>query len=271
MRRRSIARSNQLLYGDSRSGCVMGERVLAVIPARFGSTRLPGKPLARIAGKPMVQHVYERVRQVQRVDRVCVATDDDRIARAVESFGGEVVKTSLEHRCGTDRVAEVARGSDATLVLNVQGDMPFVEPATMDAVLALLLADPSLPMATAKVPIFDRIAWENPHVVKVVTDRRGQALYFSRSPIPFWRAGEPSGPWGFKHLGIYGFRREFLLEFAALPTTDLERAESLEQLRALEHGYRIGVAEVQEGVGIEIDTPEDLERAEEVLRADGPQ
>lgn len=215
----------------------------------------------------MVQHVFERVRAVAEIDRLCVATDDDRIAAAVESFGGEVVRTQPTHRCGTERVAEVARTSQAELVLNVQGDMPFVEPETIRAVLWRLLQDPTLPMATARVPIRDRATWENPHVVKVVSNDRHEALYFSRSPIPFWRDSRPAAEWGFKHIGLYAFRREFLLLFSGLPPSRLEQAESLEQLRALEYGYRIGVADGVPGIDVEVDTPEDLERARSVYAA----
>ncbi len=243
----------------------MGVRVLAVIPARFGSSRLPGKPLALIGGKPMIQRVYERVRRVAEIDSVVVGTDDDRIAHQVRAFGGAVVLTSVNHRCGTDRVAEVARRYDAEIVLNVQGDMPFVEPQAIRDVLSLLRKKASLPMATAKVPIEERASWENPHVVKVVTDSAGNALYFSRRPIPFWRDSPPSRIWGFRHLGLYAFRRSFLLLFSQLDPTPLEHAEGLEQLRALEHGYQIGVVETVDGVGIEVNSPEDLRSAEEFL------
>lgn len=241
----------------------MGADVLAVIPARFASSRLPGKPLAQIAGKPMIRHVYERVCRVEEIDTVVVATDDERIAQEVRGFGGTVIMTSRSHRCGTERVAEVARGYDADIVLNVQGDMPFVEPEAIRAVLLRLARSPNLPMVTAKVPITKRASWESPHVVKVVTDAAGNALYFSRSPIPHWRDAEPDSFFGFKHIGIYGFRRGFLLAFSQLPPTPLERAECLEQLRALEHGYPIGVVETTAGLDVEVDTPEDLRSAEE--------
>ncbi|MCX8071637.1 MAG: 3-deoxy-manno-octulosonate cytidylyltransferase [Candidatus Binatia bacterium] len=243
----------------------MPQRIIAVIPARFASSRLPGKPLALIGGKPMIQHVYERVCQVPQLDYVCVATDDERIADAVRAFGGVVVLTSAHHRCGTERVAEVAQKHEAELVLNVQGDMPFVQPRAIQAIAERLQQDPELPMATAKVPITQRQIWESPHVVKVVTDERGLALYFSRSPIPYWRDGQRAGVWGYKHLGIYGFRREFLLRFAGFPPTPLEEAEALEQLRALERGFKIGVVETTDGVGIEVDTLEDLRQAEQAL------
>lgn len=230
-----------------------------MIPARYESTRLPGKPLALIDGKPMIQHVYERTRAVDLVDRVLVATDDMRIATAVHSFGGEAVMTSPSHQSGTDRVAEAARGLDADIVVNVQGDLPFLQSAMVHDAVALMRAETALPMATIKTPIRDDEEMANPNVVKVVTDREGYALYFSRSPLPYWR-GEADGILGYRHIGLYAYRREFLLRFARLDPTPLERAEKLEQLRALEHGFRIRVAETS-GEGIEVDTPQDLERA----------
>lgn len=238
----------------------MGSRVVALIPARYESTRLPGKPLALIGGKPMIQHVFERTCAVDVVDQVLVATDDDRIADAVRAFGGEVAMTSPRHQSGTDRIAEVARNLDAEIVVNVQGDLPFLEPAMVQAAVALMHADTFLPMATLKVPIRDEAEMTNPNAVKVVTDRDGFALYFSRSPLPYWRAAASGGILGYKHLGLYAYRRDFLLRFARLAPTPLERAEQLEQLRALEWGFRIKVAETS-GAGIEVDTPQDLERA----------
>jgi len=229
------------------------------VPARFESTRLPGKPLAQIAGKPMLQHVYERTCAVRGVDRVLVATDDDRVAAAVRAFGGEVVMTRASHPSGTDRIAEVAEGLTAEIVVNVQGDLPFLDPDMVDAAIAPLTADAALPMATVKTAIRTQAEMDNPHVVKVVTARNGDALYFSRSPLPYWR--DEAGPdLGFRHIGLYVYRRAFLLRFAQLAPTPLERAEKLEQLRALEWGYRIRVAETG-WHGIEVDTPEDLERA----------
>lgn len=238
----------------------MGSRVVALIPARYESTRLPGKPLALIDGKPMIQHVFERTCAVDVVDQVLVATDDGRIADAVRAFGGEVAMTSPGHQSGTDRIAEVARDLDAEIVVNVQGDLPFLEPAMVQAAVALMHADTILPMATLKVPIRDEAEMTNPNAVKVVTDRDGFALYFSRSPLPYWRAAASGGILGYKHLGLYAYRRDFLLRFARLAPTPLERAEKLEQLRALEWGFRIKVAETS-GAGIEVDTPQDLERA----------
>lgn len=231
-----------------------------MIPARYESTRLPGKPLALIHGKPMIQHVFERARAVDLVDQVLVATDDARVADAVRGFGGEVAMTSARHESGTDRIAEVARHLDAEIVVNVQGDLPFLEPATVHAAVDLMQADTILPMATVKMPLADAAEMANPNVVKVATDRDGFALYFSRSPLPYWREATRRGVLGYKHLGLYAYRRDFLLRFARLAPTPLERAEKLEQLRALEWGFRIKVAETQ-GAGIEVDTPQDLERA----------
>jgi len=238
----------------------MGSRVIALIPARHDSTRLPGKPLALIHGKPMIQHVFERTRAVSFVDRVLVATDDARIADAVRGFGGEVVMTSAHHQTGTDRIAEAAADLDAEIVVNVQGDVPFLDPAMVEAAVALMHAEVMLPMATVKVPIRDPADMANPNVVKVVTDRDGYALYFSRSPLPYWRDLASEATLGYKHVGLYAYRRDFLLRFARLAPTPLERAEKLEQLRALEWGFRIRVAETR-SQGIEVDTPEDLERA----------
>jgi 3-deoxy-manno-octulosonate cytidylyltransferase (CMP-KDO synthetase) len=239
----------------------MGSCVVAIIPARFESTRLPGKPLLQIDGKPMIQHVYERTRAVGRIDRVLVATDDARIAAAVRGFGGDAVMTRPTHQSGTDRIAEVATDLDADVVVNVQGDLPFLEATMVDAAIALMQADPALPMATLKTPIADAAEMANPNVVKVVTDRDGYALYFSRSPLPYRRDADAGhGILGYRHIGLYAYRRDFLLTFARLAPTPLEQAEKLEQLRALEWGFRIKVAQTA-GAGVEVDTPQDLERA----------
>lgn len=244
----------------------MDTRVVVIIPARYQSTRFPGKPLATIDGKPMIQHVYERAARAPLVARVLVATDDARIEAAVRSFGGEAVSTAREHASGTDRVAEVARRIDGEIVVNVQGDVPFLAPEMIEASVGLLRERSDLPMATIKAAIRDREELENPNVVKVVTDRSGCAIYFSRSAIPYWRDATSWQAW--RHIGLYAYRREFLLRFAALEPTPLERAEKLEQLRALEWGYRIAVAEV-ESPSIEVDTPADLERARQhALRQD---
>jgi 3-deoxy-manno-octulosonate cytidylyltransferase (CMP-KDO synthetase) len=251
--------------------------VVAVIPARYGSTRLPGKPLADIGGKPMIQHVYESASKARELDRVLVATDDRRIERVVKSFGGEVVMTSRRHASGTDRLAEAARKIEADWLVNVQGDLPFIHAQTIARAVQPMRRNPAIPMGTVCTPIYDEKEWRNPNIVKVLTDRGGFALYFSRSPIPYVRnaALGPNGQrrssprhrrlWGYRHLGLYVYRREFLLKFAGLRPTALERSESLEQLRALEHGYRIYVAEVAER-SVEVDTAADLIKAERYLR-----
>ena len=242
----------------------MGSRVTAIIPARFDSTRLPGKPLAQIGGKPMIERVVASTAAVACVGRVIVATDDERIASAVRACGGEVVMTRADHPSGTDRVAEVAAGLDDDIVVNVQGDLPFLEAATLERAVALMTGDAGLPMATVREPIVAPEEMHNPNVVKVVTDTAGYALYFSRAPLPYWRDAadaERAEVLGYRHLGLYVYRRDFLLQFARMSPTPLERAEKLEQLRALENGFRIRVADCDGGLGIEVDTPADLERA----------
>jgi 3-deoxy-manno-octulosonate cytidylyltransferase (CMP-KDO synthetase) len=239
----------------------MGSSVVAIIPARFESTRLPGKPLAEIGGKPMIQRVFERARQAAGIDRVLVATDSERIADVVRGFGGEAVMTRPTHTSGTDRIAEVAAQLDADIIVNIQGDLPFLDQGMAQSATRLLQDDPHLPMATIKSAIREPAAMHNPNVVKVVTDADGYALYFSRSPLPFWRDGEAPAVVGYKHIGLYAYRRDFLLQLTKLAPTPLERAEKLEQLRVLESGFRIRVAETTESVGVEVDTPEDLARA----------
>jgi 3-deoxy-manno-octulosonate cytidylyltransferase (CMP-KDO synthetase) len=243
-------------------------RVVAIIPARYESTRLPGKPLADLHGRPMIQHVYERAQRARGVERVLVATDDERIRAAVAAFGGEAVMTRADHPSGTDRIAEVARGLDAEVIVNVQGDLPLLDPDVVAAALAPLTADAGLPMATISTALTRREEVEDPNVVKVVTDRDGYALYFSRSPLPFHRDGALAGggPLAYKHIGLYVYRRDFLLGFARLAPTPLEQAEKLEQLRALEWGFRIRVTEVA-AASIEVDTPRDLDRARAELTA----
>jgi 3-deoxy-manno-octulosonate cytidylyltransferase (CMP-KDO synthetase) len=250
--------------------------IVAIIPARFRSTRLPGKPLSDIQGKPMIQWVHERVRGARSVDRVLVATDDARIADAVAAFGGEAVMTSPEHASGTDRLAEVARNLDAEIVVNVQGDEPMLDPALVDAVARPLLEDRSLPMSTAALPLLSVEEMLSPHVVKVVTDARGNALYFSRSPIPLVRDGGPpdlaaaaaralAAGLARKHVGLYAYRREALLAFASLPPSPLEQAEGLEQLRALHHGLCLRVVPWEGRPARAVDTPEDLEAVRALL------
>jgi 3-deoxy-manno-octulosonate cytidylyltransferase (CMP-KDO synthetase) len=256
----------------------MSLRAAAIIPARYASTRLPGKPLLEIAGQPMILHVVERARQTPSINRVIVATDDERVWQAVSAAGVEAVMTSPEHRTGTDRLAEVAAQLDAGIVVNVQGDEPLVEPATIEAVLQPLLANPALQMSTTCEPIESVEDALSPNVVKVVVDRDGFALYFSRQPIPFPRAealthgsieaalrARPALLRLFaKHTGLYAYRRDFLLTFAHLSPTPLELAESLEQLRALEHGHRIRVVRVAHR-SIGVDTAEDLERVRQMI------
>jgi 3-deoxy-manno-octulosonate cytidylyltransferase (CMP-KDO synthetase) len=240
-------------------------RVAGVIPARYHSTRLPGKPLSDIGGKPMIQHVYENALRASVLDPVLVATDDERIAAAVAGFGGRAVMTSADHQTGSDRIAEVARGLDTEVVVNIQGDEPFVSPRMLEEVVRPLFEDAELPMCTLMNEIPEE-AFSDPAVVKVVTDLAGNALYFSRSLIPYPRRRE--GHRAYEHIGIYAYRREFLLAYTALAPTPLEHAESLEQLRALEHGYRIKVVltGADDYIPLSVDTPEDLERARTLFR-----
>ncbi len=235
----------------------MVNAAVAVIPARFASTRLPGKALAEIAGVPMIVRVWRQARNARLVDRVVVATDDQRIASVVRDAGGEVEMTASSHATGTDRIAEVARRISAEIYINVQGDQPFVAPADIDAVVKAMLDEPELVMATLGAPILELSDWTNPNKVKIVCDRQGYALYFSRSPIPFWRngAGVPAG--ALHHVAVYGYRRDFLLNFEKLEQGQLEKTEKLEQLRAMEHGYRIRVI-ASSSAAPEVDTAEDL-------------
>jgi 3-deoxy-manno-octulosonate cytidylyltransferase (CMP-KDO synthetase) len=243
-------------------------RALAVIPARYDSSRFPGKALALLAGKPMVQHVVERARQAARVARVLVATDDERIRRAVEELGGEAVLTRREHRSGTERVAEVAAQVAAPIYLNVQGDEPLIDPAALDELVGALEEDPAVEVATLATPLADLKDVMDPNIVKVVFDFEANALYFSRAPIP-WMRDASAGPRHFKHRGVYAFRRKALLEFPTLPPGELERREQLEQLRWLENGWRIRVAETSHDA-VSVDVPEDLARAEKLLAAFEP-
>ena len=243
-------------------------RALAVIPARWGSTRFPGKPLALLAGRPLVQHVVEAAERSGAFERVLVATDDERIAEAVARFGGLVEHTSAAHRSGTDRVAEVVARMPAEapdVVVNLQGDEPLVDPASLRR-LVQAFTDVRVAMATLVRPLEDAADRLNPHVVKVVPDIRGDALYFSRADIPFDRDGMRVPR--FAHVGLYGYRRATLVRLAQLPPTTLELAESLEQLRALEHGISIRCI-VTEHPSIGVDTPADLARAEAALAARG--
>ena len=238
-------------------------KVLCVIPARYASTRLPGKPLKDIAGKPMVVRVYERASQAGLVNETLVATDDERIKTAVEAAGGKAMLTRADHATGTDRLAEVAEAyPEVDLIVNVQGDEPLIDPGLIDELAGLFANEPELAMATVKTEIEDEAEQKNPNNVKVVCDKAGYALYFSRSLMPYPRKG---GCPVYKHIGIYAYRRDFLLHYAKMEPTPLEQAESLEQLRALENGYRIKVVETKAKF-VGVDTVEDLERVNEIYR-----
>ncbi|HEY8548992.1 MAG TPA: 3-deoxy-manno-octulosonate cytidylyltransferase, partial [Vicinamibacterales bacterium] len=239
---------------------------VAIIPARYESTRLPGKPLIDLAGRPMIVRVFERVRATPGLADVIVATDDARVRDEVERYGGRCVMTRADHRSGTDRLAEVAASLDCDVVINVQGDEPLIEPAMIAEALAPFATDPALEMATLCRRLDDPETFEEPNVVKAVVGHDGYALYFSRSPVPYHRAtgnrGVPAR--AFKHIGLYVYRRETLLRLAALPPTPLEETEMLEQLRALEHGIRIRVVETQfDSIGV--DTEADVRRVRALL------
>ena len=240
---------------------------IAIIPARYQSSRLSGKALADIGGRPMIEHVYRRAAAARSIASVIVATDDERIHRAVRAFGGDSRMTSPSHQSGTDRIAEVAAGLTCTVVVNVQGDEPLIEPAMIDEAVAPFSADTSLMMSTLRRRIDDNADRENPNVTKVVVDRDDFALYFSRAPVPFTRANcRPAPAW--RHIGLYVYRRECLLRLAALPPTEMERAEALEQLRALEYGIRIKAVKTEfDSIGV--DTAEDLARVRTALAAGG--
>ncbi len=272
-------------------------KAVGVIPARYASSRFPGKPLAALCGRPLVHHVYERARRSKTLARVVVATDDLRIRDAVAAFGGEVQLTAAHHPSGTDRVAEVAASLSSELVVNIQGDEPLIEPAMIDEAVAPFFVEAELVMGTVCRRLEAEDECHSPHVVKVVRDCRGFALYFSRAPIPYRRVhgsqftvhGKGGGgsegdaqssvlstqpsvlspqPLYYKHIGLYVYRRDFLLELARLAPTPLEEAEQLEQLRALEYGYPIRVVETKyDSIGV--DTPEDLARIERMVAATG--
>jgi 3-deoxy-manno-octulosonate cytidylyltransferase (CMP-KDO synthetase) len=237
--------------------------VVAAIPARFGSTRLPGKALLPLRGRPLIEHVYRRVSGVEALDSVVVLTDDIRIVEAVEGFGGRCELTPSACRSGTDRVAWAARHWDASAVVNVQGDEPLVDPAELGSIVRHLIEHPEDPMVTLATDCPDDLV-QDPDAVKVVVSKAGYALYFSRAPVPFMR--HPGHVRPLLHVGVYGYQRQALLELAALPPSPLESAESLEQLRALENGYPIRVLPSSKP-SIGVDTPADLERVERMMRA----
>ncbi len=240
-------------------------QLIAIIPARFASTRFPGKPLALILGKPLIQWTYEQAQQVKGLDGVWVATDDGRIKEAVEGFGGQVVMTRADHPSGSDRLAEAAGLLDLApedVVINIQGDQPVFPPDLIARLAEVLVRDPQVVMVTPVKCVSASSAAANPNVVKTVFARNGRALYFSRSPLPFWREGGQT--YFYKHIGIYAYRVQFLKEFVHLPAGRWELAEKLEQLRALEHGYPIHIVET-DGDTREVDSPEDLREVEEFL------
>lgn len=243
-----------------------GKHVIGVLPARWGSTRFPGKPLHEIAGKPLIQHCWERCRECSRLDQVIVATDDERIAEGVRSFGGEAVMTRDDHPSGTDRIAEVAQKiPEATHIINIQGDEPLISPDLIDQLASDLTENEALEMVTAANPrSADAPEVSDPNVVKVTIDTDGFALYFSRSPIPFARE-KVDGLTYYQHKGIYGFRRDFLLKFVEWPPSILEQSECLEQLRALENGARIKVV-ITDDESPGIDTPEQATILDQKLR-----
>jgi 3-deoxy-manno-octulosonate cytidylyltransferase (CMP-KDO synthetase) len=241
-------------------------RIIVVIPSRFGSTRLPGKPLVSFGGKPMVQHVYERAKRAQTVHEVLVATDDQRILEAVQSFGGQARMTRSDHRTGTERIAEVAVHEPGDIFVNVQGDEPLIDPLAIDTAVAALLEEPPAQIATVATPIRHAGDIMDPNIVKTVLDFDENALYFSRAPIPWIRDTQQKlhvKYW--KHLGLYAFQRDALLEYPTLPQGELEKIEQLEQLRWLENGWRIRVAEVPHDA-VSVDVPEDIARVEKLMK-----
>ncbi len=243
-------------------------RVVAIIPARFASTRFPGKIIAPLEGHPLVYHTWRRASEARLVERVLVATDSEAVVSALSPYPIEIVMTRADHATGTDRIAEVARGLDADIVVNVQGDEPLIAPSAIDAVVQPLLDDPRLQMSTARRRIVNPKAVDDPNVVKVICDGRDRALYFSRLPIPYIRdAGDrcasPGSHW--QHIGLYVYRRSFLLAFSEMPQTPLETLEKLEQLRALEHGHSIAVIETDYEV-IGVDVPSDLDDVRDLLQ-----
>jgi len=244
-------------------------QIIALIPARYGSTRFPGKPLAPVLGKPLIQRVYEQAQTVSELAAVWVATDDDRIRECVESFGGQAVLTRYDHPSGSDRLAEASfllGLAPEDLVINIQGDQPVFPPELIGQLAAALNQDPLPAMATPARRVDDLELALNPNVVKVVFDQHRRALYFSRSPLPYWRDGD--APYFYKHIGIYAYRVDFLQRFVTLPPGRWEDAEKLEQLRALEHGFPIHIVETT-GDTLEVDTPEDLARLEAFLGGGG--
>lgn len=241
------------------------QKVIGVIPARYGSSRFPGKVLKEIAGKPMIQWVYEQANKSQLLDQLFVAVDDERVLKCVEGFGGKAIMTGSNHQSGTDRIAEAVEKLDDCIVVNIQGDQPLFDPNMIDEAVIPLLQDPTLQMSTLKTKI-DEEDYNDPAVVKVVVDENNFALYFSRSLIPYSRDNTAVDI--FEHVGLYVYRKDFLLEISKLPQSHLEKIEMLEQLRVLEKGYKIKVIETESNKisGISVDTPEDHVKVEKLIR-----
>ena len=240
-------------------------KIIGIIPARYGSTRLEGKPLKDICGKPMIEHVYEKACKASFIDRVIVATDDARIVDAVNQFGGEAIMTSVDHTNGSERIAEIAATMECDIVVNIQGDEPLVMPEIIDEITEALVNDSDVEMVTGAYRVYDENLFSDPNVVKVATDQRGLAMYFSRSLIPYPRQKENLEV--FEHIGIYAYRKPFLLQYITMEQTPLSLSESLEQLRVLEHGYKIRVVKTQyDYTSFSVDTKEDLEAVRRIVR-----
>ncbi|HAF61176.1 MAG TPA: 3-deoxy-manno-octulosonate cytidylyltransferase [Anaerolineaceae bacterium] len=239
--------------------------VLGIIPARYGSSRLEGKPLKDICGKPMIQHVYERVLQSTLLDEIIVATDDERIVAAVKQFGGKAQMTSIDHKNGTDRIAEVAKDIPADIVVNIQGDEPLIDPRMIDEAIQPMTTDMELKACTLCRPILSEDDVTSPHVVKTLFDLQGNALIFSRAPIPYPRNRELYQ--AYEHIGVYVYRKDFLMQYIKMPQTPLEITESLEQLRIIENGIRMRVVVVTVPYeGLSVDTQEDLDRVRAIIK-----
>ncbi len=242
-------------------------KTIGVVPARYASTRFPAKVLAQIAGKPMIQHVWEKAVQCRQLDEVLIACDHEEVFKTAKGFGAHAVMTNPNHPSGSDRIAEaIAALKDVDVVVNIQGDEPFIDPKTIDDLAALLKKDLACQMGTVIKEITDDADFTNPNVVKCVVDEQGYALYFSRAPIPYNRnAAAPAGMKRYKHLGLYAYRKDFLMQYKDWPKGILESVEQLEQLRVLERGYKIKTA-ITAYESIAVDTPEDLAKAEQLLK-----
>ncbi len=244
-------------------------KTIGVIPARYASTRFPAKVLAAINGVPMIEHVWRRCKQCRQLDEILIACDEEVVLNMAKGFGATAVMTALHHPSGSDRIAQAVKDLDVEIVVNVQGDEPFIDPATIDALVAAIKADASCQMATVVKEITDEQDFTNPNVVKCVLDKDGYTLYFSRAPIPYNRNPvKPVGMKLYKHVGLYAYRKAFLLKFTSWPKSSLENMEQLEQLRALEQGVRIKTI-VTTAESVAVDTPQDLQRAEEFMRRHG--